>query len=241
MDKMKQWVALTVVGVLAVMAAGWFLLISPKRTEATSIRDETVAKQSANGALRTQLAMLKALAKDEPRQRARLAAVAAKIPDNPALPALIRALSGAAKDASVELVSMAPAAPAAYTGATASGAQAPTVPAATRRTSTAGAAAAAAAAAAVPAMQVINLTITVSGGYFQVERFFDRVESLTRALKVTGFSLEPGDNPVLVKAATASGPSASDTGRNLIGTISGQVFMQDAAPTTAATAPTTAR
>jgi type IV pilus assembly protein PilO len=236
MDKMKQWVALTVVGVLAVMAAGWFLLISPKRTEATSIRDETVAKQSANGALRTQLAMLKALAKDEPRQRARLAAVAAKIPDNPALPALIRALSGAAKDASVELVSMAPAAPAAYTGATASGAHAPTVPAATGSTSTAGAA-----AAAVPAMQVINLTITVSGGYFQVERFFDRVESLSRALKVTGFSLEPGDNPILVKAATATGPSATETGRNLIGTISGQVFMQDAAPTTAATAPTTAR
>jgi hypothetical protein len=115
------------------------------------------------------------------------------------------------------------------------------VPAATGSTSTAGAAAAAAAAAAVPVMQVINLTITVSGGYFQVERFFDRVESLSRALKVTGFRLEPGDNPLLVKAATATGPSATETGRNLIGTISGQVFMQDAAPTTAAMAPTTAR
>ena len=48
MDKLKQWVALTVVGCLGIMAAGWFLLVSPKRTEAAEIREQAVAQESAN-------------------------------------------------------------------------------------------------------------------------------------------------------------------------------------------------
>jgi len=31
MDKLQQWVALTVAGSLALLAAGWFLVISPKK------------------------------------------------------------------------------------------------------------------------------------------------------------------------------------------------------------------
>ncbi len=37
MDKLKQWVALTVVGVLAIVAAGWFLLVAPKHSEADDL------------------------------------------------------------------------------------------------------------------------------------------------------------------------------------------------------------
>jgi type IV pilus assembly protein PilO len=234
MDKVKQWVALTVLASVAILAAGWFLVVSPKRVDAAAIRDEAAAKQASNSTLQTQLAMLKAQAKDLPRQQARLAAVAARIPDNPALPTLIRALSKAAAETSVELISIAPAAPAAYT--------APGAAATTTTTGTAGTTA----ATATP-LEAIGVTINVNGGYFQVEQFLDRLEGLARALKVTGFTLSPGDNPVK-PTTTTSGPTAVDTGKSLVGVITGQVFMQNPLAATATgstsratTATTTAR
>jgi hypothetical protein len=66
MDKVKQFVALTVVGALAILAAGWFLLVSPKRTEASDLREQAATQQSANAGLETQLARLKSQAKDLP-------------------------------------------------------------------------------------------------------------------------------------------------------------------------------
>ena len=215
MDKLKQWVALTVVGCLAVAAAGWFLLISPKRAEASDLRLQADQKTQANGALQTQIAMLKAQAKQLPQQQAKLAAVAAKIPDNPALPALIRALTNAADEAGVELVSLSPAPPAAV---------APATSAATPVAAAAPAAAQPGAAAAPPAsigtLQAINLSMNVVGGYFQVEQFFDRLENLTRATKVTAFTLAPGANPVAKAPAPATNP-----GKVLQATISGVVYM----------------
>src|SRR5437899_1530597 len=106
-DKLKQWVALTLVGVLAVLAAGWFLIVSPKRGEASDLRAKVTSQDSGNSQLQLKLAQLKAQAKDLPAQQATLAAVSAKIPDNPALPALIRALDAAANATGVELVSIA--------------------------------------------------------------------------------------------------------------------------------------
>jgi Tfp pilus assembly protein PilO len=225
MDKMKQWVALTVVGVLAVVAAGWFLLVSPKRSEASAINEEAAVKLAANAQLKSQLRVLKALAKNQPEQEARLARVAAKIPDNPALPSVIRALTSAADDTSVELVSIAPTTPAPYAGAGA-GAAAATAASGTD------------AAVAVP-LQQIQLTINVVGGYFQVEQFLDRLEGLSRAMKVTAFTLQPGENPV--KQTPEGAKPASETGKSLTGTITSLVFMQNAvAGTTATTATTTA-
>jgi type II secretory pathway pseudopilin PulG len=46
MDKLKQWVVLTVVGCMAVLAAGWFLLISPKKAEAADLVAQTASQAS---------------------------------------------------------------------------------------------------------------------------------------------------------------------------------------------------
>ena len=108
MDKLKQWVALTVVGCLAIVAGGWFLLVSPKRQHATELRQAAAIQVDANNALETQLVQLKAQARDLPKEQAKLAAVAARIPDSRAMPALIRALNKAAKSSGVELVSVSP-------------------------------------------------------------------------------------------------------------------------------------
>ena len=221
MDKLKQWVALTVVGVLAVGAAGWFLLISPKRSDAASIRTEAAQQVSANSALQTQIATLKAQAKQLPQQQAKLAAVAAKIPDNPALPTLIRALTDVASKAGVELISLAPGQPVAVAPPVATAAVTPTAGAAAKPVTAAGVPSAAVApSAAAGTLNSIGLTVNVVGGYFQVEQFMDGLENLTRAMKVTGFTLAPGSNPV---KPTATQPGA-DT-RTLNAAITGTVYM----------------
>jgi Tfp pilus assembly protein PilO len=244
-SKMKQWVALTAVGCLAVLAAGWFLLVSPKRGDAAAIRDEVASQNTTNSSLQTQLAMLKAQAKTLPAQQAKLALVAAKIPDNPALPALIRALSKAADDAGVELVSLAPGQPATVVAA----APAAPAPGATTTGPAAGSGAAVGAQAAglgttsKPAgapvtlgsttagassfspgvLTSIPLTINVVGGYFQVEQFFDRVEQLARATKVTGFTMVPGANPM--KPSTGAAAQQVDTGKTLTTAVTANVYM----------------
>lgn len=241
-SKMKQWVALTAVGCLAVLAAGWFLLVSPKRSDAAAIRDEVASQDSTNSSLQTQLAMLKAQAKTLPAQQAKLALVAAKIPDNPALPALIRALSKAADEAGVELVSMAPGAPAPVTaaaapatglpatspvagsgaavGAKAAGVGSTATPAGTQ---TLGSATAGASSFSSGVLTSIPLTLNVVGGYFQIEQFFDRVENLARATKVTGFTMIPGTNPL--KPATGTATQAVETGKTLTTAVTANVYM----------------
>ena len=227
MDKLKQYVALTVVGCLAVLAAGWFLLVSPKRSEASEAQLAADAQVTANSALRTQIEVLKAQAKNLPKEQAKLAAVAAKLPSSRAMPALIRALTTAAEDAGVELVTLAPGA----TAVAAPAAAAPVAPAAGAE----GAAPAAPVAPAAPAaaagqLGTIPVTLNVVGGYFQVQQFLANLEDLKRAIRFTAVNLAPGANPIKPAAAGAN----VEDGRTLAATLTGQVFQVVGAPAAAA-------
>ena len=224
MEKVKQYVVFTVLGCLLVLAAGWFLLVSPKRSNAAELREQAATQVSANAQLETKLAMLKARAKDLPKQQAKLAAVAGKIPDNPALPALVRALTTAATSAGVELVSLTPSAPVAVAAAPAAGA--PVAPAA-------GARPAAAAAGTAGQLAQIPVALNVVGGYFQVEQFVAALENLPRSMRITALTMAPGANPVKPVVGTAV-----DDGRTLATTITAQVFMAaNRPPATAVTIP----
>ena len=231
MDKLKQWVVLTVLACLVIAAGGWFLVISPKRSEAADLRAQAEQQQSANATLETQLQVLKAQAKDLPKEQAKLAAVSAKIPADPALPNLIRALLSAASDSGVELVSLSPGEP--VVAAAAAPVAAAPAPAQGQ--------------AAPPAGQLaeIPLSINVVGDYFEVQRFMAELEDLPRAVLVSTLDLAPGTSPT----AGEGGPSAAD-GSSLTTTIEGKVFMAanrpapatasvpgEAASTTAATTP----
>ena len=223
MDKLKQYVIFTVLGCLVVLAAGWFVLVSPKRSDAADLRNTAAQVASQNSQLQTQLTILKAQAKALPKQQANLAAVAAKIPDNPALPALVRSLTAAATSAGIELVSVTPGVP--------------TLPAAAAPAAAPLPASAAAAASAASAGQLsqIPLSLSVVGGYFEVEQFISNLEGLQRSMRVTGLSLSPGTNPMKPAAA---GSTQSDDGKSLTTTITAQVFMAaNRPPTTAVTVP----
>lgn len=212
MKDLKQWVALSVAATLAVAAAGWFLLVNPRRTEAADLRAQAVSQEQANAGKAGQLARLRAQAKGLPAQQARLAAVATKIPEDPALPSLIRTLSASAEEAGVELVGLQPQPPVAVGAPAAAGAPADAAGAAGAPDST--------------GLSAIPLTIAVTGGYFAVEQFVAALEDRPRAVQVTGMDLTP-----LTGADAAEGESEDDGA--LRATLTARVFLAARPPATA--------
>lgn len=211
MDKMKQYVALAALASLAILAGGYQMLISPKNGAAAGVREETAGVVSANDSLRTQLQILQAQAKELPKKQADLARVAAKIPDNPALPTLIRALTVASISAGVEFVSVTPGPPTAVVPTVTNGAvAAPADPAAT-------------AATGAPAGELASIPVVLSvvGDYFEIEQFLANLEQMPRSLRVTGLAMIPGTATQVAGAAAASGKD----GRTLSSTITGTVFL----------------
>ena len=176
MEKMRQWGVLTLAAVVAVLVAGWFLLVSPQRSHASQLHSQASAQRQSNQQLESQVRMLREQAKDLPKQQARLAQIATKIPQNPALPALVRSLSDAADKAGVQLVSLAPSTPQLMV---------PTAAPATGTTTKR--------AAAGPTLAQIGLTVQVTGTYFNIEQFFSQLEGLKRAMWVTGATFKGGD------------------------------------------------
>lgn len=226
MEKLKQWVAITVVAVLGIAAAGWFLLISPKNSEANDLKTEADAQTAATQVLRNDIKTLQAQAKALPKERGKLAAVAAKLPSDPGMPALIRALSDAADEAGLKFVSLTPGTPIAATSAVA----------ATPKTNADGEVVAAAAAAPT-GLTTIPVQISVFGGFYQAQQFAAQLESLPRAFRVTTLNIAPGGDP---GNAGDKGKTAEFDGQHLLATISGEVYMSTAAalsPTTTPTAP----
>ena len=206
MNKTRQWATLTAVGCLAILAIGFFLVVKPQRSHAASLRTQTQSVQQSNNGLVAQVGQLKQQQKDLPAQQKLLSQIATKVPDNPALPSLIRQLSGAAAGAGVNLVSLAPGAPIVGTGATGASTASST------------------SAASSSPLMTIPLTVQVQGGYFNIEQFFSAVESLSRAMLVTGFSLQAAQGSA--QGAAGSAPSAAGAPAVPPGTLTAQINAQ---------------
>jgi Tfp pilus assembly protein PilO len=249
MTKMRQWTILTVVAVLVVFAAGWFLLVKPQKAKATSLRSQAASQQQANQVLLSQIARLQAEEKSLPQQQAALRKFTTQVPDNAAEPTIIRQLTAAAAGAGVDLVSMTPG----VASAVVSPAAAATTPDSTSLTapSTAG--------------QLVQLPISIgiTGTFPNVESYFQSLEKLPRALLVAGWSMCPVSSPggggasAGASSATCTTPTlptgetlpAGTLGGTLSATIfyappagavaSGATTTTPAAPATTATTPST--
>jgi Tfp pilus assembly protein PilO len=219
MEKMRQWSILTAVGVVAVFAAGWFLLVSPQKSHAADVRTQAATQQSANSSLRARVDQLQQQKKGLPAQTAKLRKFDAQVPNNPELPALIRQLSAAAQGSGVDLVSMAPGQPALVTATVGGGV--------TTTTSSSSSSAVTPAAPATSPLAAIPLTITVQGSYFNVESFFRGVEHLTRAMLVPGWTLcaiNPTGTTAPTSGASCAAPSTGSTDKALPpGTLNGVI------------------
>lgn len=217
MSVTRKWSLLATVLVLAILAAGWFLLVAPKRTEAAALREQTVSQQDANARLLQQLAVLKAQQAELPQQRAKLAVMRTQIPDNPALPRLVRDLTAAGRKVGVSIDTMAPAVPV------------PVV-------APVGTPAAASAEPTAPTLYQVPLTLNVTGSYFELEQFVNKLEGLKRSLLVSEFTISPANSTTSTNAATSGTSSAGD----LTLALQGRVYLAPATAAPAAVQPTPA-
>jgi len=219
MTATRKWSALAVLLVAAIFVASWFLLIAPKRSEASGLRAQKAEQDATNQRLIQQLEVLKAQAQDLPKQEAFLAQIRRQVPNNPALPALIRDLTAGAKKSGVDLISLAPALPVAVVAPVATAVVPTTAGTAAPGSSTTTAPGAVTTpVAAAPVLYQVPITVKTSGSYFETEQFLNKVEGLKRSFLVTGFTLKYTDS-------TAENPTAGPLELE----IKGRVFLSPAA------------
>ncbi|MGH8880359.1 MAG: type 4a pilus biogenesis protein PilO [Stackebrandtia sp.] len=215
MTMTRKWSLLAAVVVIAILAAGWFLAVAPKRADAQAVRGKVTKQEVANQQLQQQIQALKAQALDLPKQRARIAAIRKQVPDNPALPRLIRDLSGSASKAGLSLDSLAPATPVAVVAPTVGG-SAP-APAASPAASAPAKGTTPATSPAAPesALYYVPVTLTASGEFAEVEQFVNKIEGLKRAFLVTGLQIGAGSEE---SAADGANPGLEMT-------LTGRIYL----------------
>jgi Tfp pilus assembly protein PilO len=213
MNQTRTWTAGTAVAAVLLLIAGWFLLISPQRSEAADLRDQVTAQNAANDQIALKTKQLQAQFASLPERQAQLAEIKQQMPDNPALPSLIRDLSSYAESAHVKLDSVAPGTPAAVAAA------APAAPAAA-----AGQPVAPGQGSVAPStdgLLSIPTTVTAVGSYSELTLYLQKLQSsMRRAFLVNTVSL--------AKASTGAGTST-----DLTMTLNAQIFVMH----TAAAAP----
>jgi hypothetical protein len=81
----------------------------------------------------------------------------------------------------------------------------------------------------------VPLTLNVTGSYFELEQFINKLEGLKRSFLVTGFTLTPAEASV-DDSAVADGPAPGD----LTVVLQGRVFLSPQVVSPTATQPTPA-
>lgn len=171
MTKTRVWSAgAALVGVLLVVGS-WFLLISPQRSEAASLREQDTQAQAFNDQLKLKTQQLKAQFASLPARQAQLAEIKQQMPENPALPSLVRDLSKYADQAGITLVSVAPNSPAPLAASAQNGA-ATLTPATTAP------------------IQQIQTTVVTSGSYAELTLYLQKLQAqMRRAVMVDSIAL----------------------------------------------------
>jgi len=175
MTKTRIWIVATTVLVVAVLAGGWLLLVSPKRAETDELRTQTVAAQEEARELRSQLQVLRRQEAELPAQQAKLAAIERQIPTDPMLPVLVRSLTAAARASGSTLKTISPGLPVAVATTTES--------------------ATTAADQVVSPLASVPLNLELTGTYFQLEQFIASLEQLQREFLVDTFSISSDAAP----------------------------------------------
>ncbi|MCB2175880.1 MAG: hypothetical protein KQH57_08730 [Actinomycetales bacterium] len=198
--KARTWVALAVVAALAVMAGGWFFLISPKMTQAADTRESVSDAEMRTTMLMTQLATLKKQFADLDTYKAQLAELQAQIPATDDMAEYRRALAADAAAAGVTILTITTATPilvpAAVPAAAATAAADATATDATTGTASDGSASdtgASTTADATPApvsaasrLVGVPLSITVLGEYSKAMAFLSTLQTGVDRLFVLG-------------------------------------------------------
>jgi Tfp pilus assembly protein PilO len=176
---------------LAILVLWYLVLWSPRKAELNDAREERQAAESTRQELSTRVARLRASQKDEPIKRAQLEALRTTIPDDPNLAAFILDTNDAAAKAGIDWISVSPEEPSPGTASTASVAAAPVTTTGTGAGTDAGTTA----ANRVPAE--VRLQLQITGGYFQVLDFLNRLNEMPRLVVTDGLNISSDDKAKL--------------------------------------------
>lgn len=115
---LKMKVALSIVGVVVILA-GWFLMVfRPNQQTISDLRDEIEATQEEIVALEAQLLRLQALRDRAPELREEAARFSLALPTSPRVPDFILQVQEAADQARVDFLTITPSLPAPFQGGT---------------------------------------------------------------------------------------------------------------------------
>ena len=215
MKSVRSTSLLALLGAMAILVGGWFVLVSPKRAEITEVKDQTSSQQGLNRATKGRIDTLNKQAKDLPKKQAELARLAKQLPSNPALPGLIRSLTAAADETGVELIGLMPAQPSEQSAGLVAPTKATTAKTAGTKTAATASKTGTKAPVSNETLYAIPVQIQIRGGYFQIENFLSALEKLQRTLIVGQLVMAPD------KGADDETANAGD----LSATVSSRVFM----------------
>lgn len=188
MTRRNMLIAGAVAGAVLIL---WYLLLwSPRKADLSEARDRRESAESKRDELAARVARLRAAQKDEPMKRAQVEALRTTIPDEPNLAAFILDTNDAASKSGIDFISVAPSEPAEAVG---------TDSAVAVSTSTAGG------TAAVPSKlpAEIKLQLQITGGYFQVLDFLNRMGEMPRLVITDGLTVNSDSDARLSVGVTA--------------------------------------
>lgn len=186
MTAKRQWTLMTALVCLLVLIAGYMLLVKPQHSKAASVKSETATTQSQVESLRAQLSRLQEEGRNLASQQAVLAQIVQQLPAQPALPTLLRSLDAAATQTNVDLTNVAPGNPTAFSAspvAKAAAGTSGTTAGSSTTTSKTGS------GSAVTGLAQIPVSMSVSGSYFDIEQFLNKLEGLQRSMVVNTFTI----------------------------------------------------
>lgn len=175
---------------LAILVLWYVVLWGPRQAELSDAREERERAESERQELAARVTRLRASQKDEPIKRAQVEALRTTVPDQPNLAAFILDTNDAAAKAGIDWISVSPEEPSAPvpTGATTAAAPA------------AGGANGATAPAAGRYPAEIGLQLQITGGYFQVLDFLNRLNEMPRLVVTDALNITSDDQAKLTVA-----------------------------------------
>ena len=157
----QRWYAGAAAASLGVLAAGYFLLVSPQQSNASDLTAQAAKVEQANVAAQHQVEALKAEYQDLPALQSQVAAIRTRLPQTPEEPTLLRTISALAKSSGVTLTSIGVQTPTSVGSATAGGGQ----------------------------VKQLLLSLDITGSFANTRLFLNGVESMQRSMLVTAISI----------------------------------------------------
>jgi Tfp pilus assembly protein PilO len=159
-------------GLLAVAAAGWTLVLGPETSTLADTRAQVDAARQQNAVLLQQLSQLKAQEKELDKTRRVATALQAKFPPTADQPGLFQQVTDAAVDAGIGAQGVTTLAPTPPTIGSATGGVGATAPAAGSGT-----------------LASQDVSVAVTGSYDQTQQLLENLEHMPRAFLITSVAL----------------------------------------------------